>query len=261
MRAADFPYFDAPFLPFAHRGGATYPPNLHRENTTYAFGQAVELGYRYLETDVHATADGVLLAFHDTRLDRVTDQAGLIAELPYAQVRDARIGGHDPIPRLAELLIAFPDARFNIDAKSDLAVDLLARTIDEHEPHDRICVSAFSPARLHRLRVRMGRRVASSASSRGAAWNRFAPVLTRLLNTPAPALQIPLEHVVAGCRVQVVTPALVKAVHRAGKQVHVWTVNDAAVMERLLAAGVDGIFADRIDVLKSVLTARGRWYA
>ena len=259
MRAADFPYFDAPFLAFAHRGGATYPPNLHRENSAYAFRQAVALGYRYLETDVHATADGELLAFHDTRLDRVTDHSGLVAELPYAQVREARIGGHDPIPRLADLLTEFPRARFNIDAKSDLAVDLLARTIAEFEAHDRVCVSSFSPARLHRLRVQVGRRVASSASSRGAAWNRFAPALTRLLNTPAPALQIPVRHVVAGRSVQVVTPGLVRAVHRAGKQVHVWTVDDAAVMEQLIDAGVDGIFADRVDTLKSVLTERELW--
>ena len=73
MRAAEYAYFDAPFAAFAHRGGATYPPNLHRENSLHAFPQAVDLGYRYLETDVHATADGVLLAFHDAVLDRVTD--------------------------------------------------------------------------------------------------------------------------------------------------------------------------------------------
>jgi len=259
MRAADFPYFDVPFLAFAHRGGATYPPNLHRENSAYAFGQAVSLGYRYLETDVHATADGVLLAFHDSHLDRVTDRTGLIAELSYAEVGRARIGGNDPIPRLADLLVQFPQARFNIDAKSDLAVDVLARTIAEHEAHDRVCVSSFSPRRLHRLRAAAGPRVASSASSRGVLVNRFAPSLTRLLNTSAPALQIPVEQLVAGRRLQVLTPALVKAVHRAGKQVHIWTIDDPDVMGQLIDAGVDGILSDRIDRLKTVLTARGLW--
>jgi glycerophosphoryl diester phosphodiesterase len=259
MRAADYAYFDAPFLPFAHRGGATYPAHLHRENSAYAFAGAVALGYRYLETDVHATSDGVLLAFHDPRLDRVTDRQGMIADLPYAQVREALIGGHDPIPTLAELFIAFPEARFNIDAKSDAAVDLLADTIVEHEAQARVCVSSFNSSRLHRLRRRLGPEVASSASTRGIAWNRFAPALTGLLNTSAPALQIPVSYPVAGRQLQVLTPGLIKAVHRAGKQVHIWTIDDAESMEKLIDAGVDGIFTDRIDTLKTVLTQRGLW--
>lgn len=259
MRAADYAYFDAPFIPYAHRGGATYPPNLHRENTEYAFGQAVALGYRYLETDVHATADGVLLAFHDPRLDRVTDRTGVVAQLPYAQVKEALIGGRDPIPTLAELFVRFPQARFNIDAKSDLAVDLLANTIEEYEAHDRVCLSSFGVSRLHRLRRRVGNRVASAASFYGVAWNVFAPAFTRLLNTPAPALQMPRESLILGRQRRVLTPALVAAVHRAGKQVHVWTIDEADVMEELIDSGVDGIFTDRIDTLKTVLQQRGRW--
>lgn len=259
MRAADYAYFDVPFIPYAHRGGALYPPNLHRENTAYAFGQAVALGYRYLETDVHATADGVLLAFHDSRLDRVTDRSGLISELSYAEVKDARIGGHDPIPTLAELFAKFPQCQFNIDAKSEGAVDLLADTIEEYEAQDRVCVSSFSVRRVHRLRRRLGRRVASAASMYGIAWNRFVPVLNRLLNTPAPVLQMPVEYVVLGRKRRILTPALLDVVHRAGKVVHIWTIDDAEQMSELIDAGVDGIFTDRIDTLKTVLTQRGLW--
>ena len=259
MRADDYAFFRAPFLPFAHRGGARYAPNLHRENTRHAFEQAAALGYRYFETDVHATADGVLLAFHDDRLDRVTDRSGLVAALPWAEVAQARIHGRDPIPRLAELLTAFPDARFNIDAKSPGAVDLLADTVEELEAWDRVCVSSFGVRRLHRLRRRLGRRVASSASAAGVAANRFLPWLTRVLNTSAPALQIPVRHLLGGREVMLLTPALVRAAHRAGKQVHVWTVDDAPLMEWLLEQGVDGIFTDRVDTLKDVLTAHGRW--
>jgi glycerophosphoryl diester phosphodiesterase len=261
MRAADYAYFDAPFIPYAHRGGAKYGPNLHRENTAYAFGQAVALGYRYLETDVHATADGVLLAFHDPRLDRVTDRSGVIAEMPYVAVKEALIGGTDPIPTLAELFVRFPRARFNIDAKSDLAVDLLADTIEEYEAHDRVCLSSFGVNRLHRLRRRLGKRVASAATMHGVAWNVFAPALTRVLNTPAAALQMPVDSLILGRQRRVLTPALITAVHRAGKQVHVWTIDDPGQMEELIDAGVDGIFTDRIDTLKAVLTQRGRWTA
>jgi glycerophosphoryl diester phosphodiesterase len=261
MRAADYAYFDAPFIPYAHRGGAKYPPNVGRENTEFAFSQAVALGYRYLETDVHATADGVLLAFHDPRLDRVTDRRGVIAEMPYAEVKEALIGGHDPIPTLAALFVRFPDARFNIDAKSEAAVELLADTIEEHEAHERVCLSSFGVSRLHRLRRRLGPRVASAATMHGVAWNVFAPALTRVLNTPAAALQMPVESLILGRQRRVLTPALIKAVHRAGKQVHVWTIDDQQSMEELIDAGVDGIFTDRVDTLKSVLTTRGLWTA
>ena len=82
------PYLDHPgILAFAHRGGAEE----HPENTLRAFTAAVNMGYRYLETDVHITADGVLLAFHDDRLDRVSDGSGLIQALPWSVVRQARV--------------------------------------------------------------------------------------------------------------------------------------------------------------------------
>jgi glycerophosphoryl diester phosphodiesterase len=259
MRAADYAFFDVPFTAFAHRGGATYEPNLYRENSMYAFKEAVALGYRYLETDVHATRDGVLLAFHDRVLDRVTDHRGAVAELNYAEIAEARIHGLDPIPLLSELLTEFPDARFNIDAKSPAAVALLAETIAEFEAYDKVCVCSFGVRRLYELRRRLGWRVPSAASAVGIAANRFLPWLTWALNTPAPVLQLPISVPMLGSQLTVLTAALVEAVHRAGKKVQIWTVDDAATMERLIDAGVDGIFADRIDTLKDVLTRRGLW--
>ncbi|MGI8457999.1 MAG: glycerophosphodiester phosphodiesterase family protein [Propionibacteriaceae bacterium] len=264
MRAADYSFFDAPFLALAHRGGAQYGPNLHRENTRHAFDQAYALGYRWFETDVHATADGVLLAFHDDRLDRVTAGHGLIGDLPYAAVQDELIGGQDPIPTLDELLDAFPDVRFNIDAKAPPAVPLLARAIANHEAYDRVCVSSFGIRRLHHLRRLLGPRVASAASSLGVGWNRFAPAATRLLGSPAPALQMPLTFTLPtpggrGRVIDALTPALLRTAHAAGKQVHIWTVDDATVMHDLIDRGIDGIFTDRIDTLKDVLVERGLW--
>lgn len=258
MRASEYSFFDAPFLAFAHRGGAHYRPNLGRENTLYAFGQAVDLGYRYLETDVHATADGVLVAFHDDRLDRVADRVGMIAELSWAELSGVQIGGQDTIPVFTELLAAFPQVRFNVDAKSEQAVDLLAAAIHEHEAYERVCVSSFSPARLHRLRSLLPG-VASAVTSRGVLWNRFAPWLTGLLNSPAPAFQLPISHRWHGRQIRILTPRLIAAAHRAGKHVHVWTVDEAAEIDRLLDAGVDGIFTDRVDTLKDVLTSRNLW--
>ena len=259
MRAADFAYFDAPRpIGLAHRGGAKIPANLHRENTMAAFREAVGMGYRYLETDVHATADGVLLAFHDLRLDRVTDRFGRIAELPYAAVESARIHGTEPIPLLSDLLEEFPDARINIDVKAPGAIEPLAELIRAHAAIDRVCVASFSDRRLRAVRRLLGPRLATSAGPAEVAALRLAPGrITGWLRSPAAVLQLPSGHVVGGRRLDLVTPALVDRAHLMGKHVHVWTIDDAAEMHRLFDLGVDGIVSDRIDTLADVLADRG----
>ena len=127
-------------LAIAHRGGALDG----RENSMAAFARAVELGYRYLETDVQVTADDVLVVFHDDRLDRVTDRPGEIGSLTWREVRAARIGGTDPIPLFADVLASWPDVRVNVDPKSDRAVGPLVRTIRAAGALDRVCIGSFS---------------------------------------------------------------------------------------------------------------------
>lgn len=154
--ASRWPFLDHPGpLAFAHRGGASDAP----ENTLPAFARAVELGYRYVETDVHVTSDGVLLAFHDDVLDRVTDRTGVVADLPWDEVRAARVDGVEPIPLLEDLLGTWPDLRVNIDPKHDAAVDALADAIERTGAFDRVCVGSFSDRRLRRLRQRLGERL------------------------------------------------------------------------------------------------------
>jgi len=259
VRAQDFAYFDGPTpVGLAHRGGAAYGPNVGIENTLAAFRAAVELGFRYLETDVHATSDGELLAFHDDRLDRVTDGQGLISSMPYAAVRDVLVGGREPVTRLTDLLEEFPTTRINIDVKAPGAVEPLVRVVKQHNAIDRVCIGSFSEARLRAVRKGLGPRLATAAGQVGTGHLRFAPGFTlRWLATPAPVLQIPESHVLKGCTVRLVTPAFVDRVHRLGKHLHVWTVDDRADMERLLDWGVDGIVSDRIDTLAEVLDARG----
>jgi glycerophosphoryl diester phosphodiesterase len=260
-----FPYLDdlldqpGTVLAFAHRGGAYHPDIEGLENTLQAFTHAVELGYGYLETDVHVTSDGVLLAFHDTVLDRVTDRTGAIAESTYADVQRARINGSDAVPTLAELFDAFPEARFNIDLKAAGTVPALARFLDEREAWDRACVGSFSGRRLREFRRLTGGRVATSASPGEVVAYRLLPSpVARLVTRGRPrALQVPHR---AG-PFTIVTPGLVRRAHRAGVHVHVWTIDDPAEMKTLIARGVDGLMTDRTDILRAVLTEGGRWRA
>jgi glycerophosphoryl diester phosphodiesterase len=263
VRAADFPYLDAPTpLALAHRGGAAYGPNQGLENTLAAFRRAIDMGYRYVETDVHATSDGRLVAFHDSVLDRVSDTRGAIAALTYDAVREARVAGAEPIPLLAELFEEFPDIRVNIDIKSDAAVAPTIREVLRHRAAERVCVASFSERRLRAARAALGPRVATAAGQVGTALLRFTPSLvSRLLHTPAPVLQIPALHRLGGRTVTLVTPGLVRRAHGLGKQVHVWfhpwSREDAPEMHRLLDLGVDGIVTDHIHVLRDVLADRG----
>jgi glycerophosphoryl diester phosphodiesterase len=258
-----FPFLDAGLdrpgavLAFAHRGGAHHPEIVGLENTLTAFEHAAALGYTYLETDVHATRDGVLLAFHDRVLDRVTDRQGTIAELRYDEVASAVVGGRERVPTMADLLEALPRARFNIDLKSESAVEPLARLVEATGSHDRVCVGAFSEARLAAARRLLGPRVATSCGPVAAAVTRFTPgALSRTaLHRRGDVLQLPHRR----GRVTVVTAGLVRAAHAAGRPVHVWTIDDAAQMHELLDLGVDGIMTDRTDVLREVLLERGQW--
>jgi glycerophosphoryl diester phosphodiesterase len=244
-------------LAFAHRGGAFHPEIEGLENTLAAFEHAVALGYRYLETDVHATSDGVLLAFHDAVLDRVTDRVGRIADLSYDEVRSVRIGDREEIPRLTTLLEAFPDARFNIDIKSDSAVAPLAELVRRTRAHDRVCVGAFSDGRIRDFRRQMDRRVATTCGVGAVIGTRFAPArrVARALRGVGDVLQVPHRR----GPLRVVTPELIRRAHDAGRPVHVWTVDDTDEMHHLLDLGVDGLMTDRTDVLRDVLVARGQW--
>lgn len=259
MRAIDHPYFDAPPLALAHRGGACDTAGLARENTLAAFEAAAAAGYRYLETDVHLTADGVLIAFHDDELDRVTDGRGRIAQLSWDQVSRARIDGTEPVPTLRELLRALPQARVNIDLKADGTPEATLWALRELRATDRVCIGSFSSARLRRFR-RLARRdgVATSAGPLGVAALRLLPAaVSRWLHTPGLAYQVPVWHRLLGMRIEVVTPGFVRVAHAIGRQVHVWTINDAAQMHRLFDLGVDGIVTDRLDLLAQVLADRG----
>ena len=245
-------------LAFAHRGGAYHPDIEGLENTLAAFEHAVALGYDYLETDVHVTRDGVLLAFHDAVLDRVTDQRGEIATSTYAEVRRALVAGREEVPTLARLFDEFPDARFNIDLKSGGAVAPLAEFVAARGAWDRVLVGSFSPRRLRLFRELTRGRVPTSAHPLEVALFRLLPsgrLADRLTRGRVAALQIPRRR----GRLVVTTRGLVRRAHAAGKHVHVWTVDDPDEMRELLDLGVDGLFTDRTDVLKAVLAERGQW--
>ncbi len=246
---ARHPYLDhdGP-IAFAHRGGSDVAP----ENTSAAFEHAVSLGYRYLETDVHRTTDGVLVAFHDADLNRTCGVDRRIGEMSAAEVADARIDGDHEIPLMADLFERFPDVNFNIDAKSDESIEPLVTLVERFDVLDRVCLASFKLARLRRMRSMLGDRLLTNMSPTEVASLRLSG---RVPGSAWRAAQVPTRF----GAITLVDERFVSSAHARGIPVHVWTIDDRAEMERLLDVGVDGIMTDSTGLLRDVLTERGHW--
>jgi glycerophosphoryl diester phosphodiesterase len=206
---------------------------------------------------VHATADGVPVVLHDPDLARVSGNAGLVARLRWADLTTVRVGGAAAVPRLDDVLAAWPRIRFNIDVKADAAAGPAVAAVQRAGAGDRVLLASFDDARLTRLRALAGPRVASSLGRRAVARLRAAS-LAGLRFRPAAgvvAAQVPVRH----GRLRVVDGRLLACAHRAGLQVHVWTIDDPEEMCRLLDLGVDGIMTDRIETLRDVFAERDLW--
>ena len=264
-----YPYLDVDGpIALAHRGGApgagpdAAPAAALRagtaENSLAAFAGAVDLGYRYLETDVVATADGVLLTFHDRNLARLVGDPTPVAQMTYADIRRVRTTGNEPIATLEEVLGTWPDVRVNIDVKEARAVAPLVDVIRRTNSLERICVASFSERRIAAVRRALGPQLCTSFGPRRVALLRAASThrLARLMAPRrVPCVQIP-ERL---GRVRILTPALIDLAHENGQRLHLWTINDRDEIIRLLDLGVDGIVSDAIDTLRDVMIERGHW--
>lgn len=234
------------FIAFAHRGGSQQYP----ENSLAAFQHAWDVGFRYFETDVQVTADGVLVAFHDDDLQRTCSVPQLISQMNWSEVSQARIDGREAIPTLAELMEEFPEAYFNIDAKSDAAVGPLIAHLRRTSALPRVCIGSFSHSRLMKIRSLLGDAVCTTASPREVGqW-----LLGRVPSGPS-CLQVPIRY----GKVQVVTERRIRLAERAQCPVHVWTVDDPNTMQQLIDIGVHGIMTDRGDVLRNVAQLNALW--
>ena len=245
-----------PFLAFAHRGGTID----HPENTLEAFQSAVDHGFEYLETDVHASRDGELYAFHDDDLDRVAGIPGAIGDLDSSELDGLRFDGYR-LPRFDEVLSTWPTVHVNVDPKSDSAVVPLTRALRRHGAIDRVCVGSFSDRRIAWCRRELGPELCTSMGPREVVrlWLRSRGLPTAPFETPC--AQVPRRNELPGPLALDFDARFVETAHELGIDVHVWTLNDADAINEAVDIGVDGIMTDRPDVLRSVLIERGRWGA
>jgi glycerophosphoryl diester phosphodiesterase len=252
-------------VPFIHRGGAAVVP----EDTIQGFHEGLKYGDGVVECDVHSTLDGELVVMHDPRVDRTTDGSGLISQLSYADVakldagyRFSTDGGKTfpwrgkgvTVPTLAQVYQEFPSSPVNIEIKKTPrhnVEQLVAAAIEAPGAQSRTLVVSQSWATMRRFREASKNQVATASSTLELLlyWLLSLVHLTWLIDPPFQALQPPEKY--KGLRV--VRPGFIRAAHRQGLRVDVWTIDDEADMRRLLSWGVDGIMTDRPDVLARVL--------
>lgn len=226
------------------------------ENTQLAFDRALAAGATHIETDVHASKDGIAVICHDAELDRIASTSASVAELTFAELSALTLPNGQRLISLSEALASLPDAHFNIDVKDARAVAPTAEAVLAADATSRVLITSFSERR-RRDTVRLLPGVASSASASRfalavvAAKLGLSPVVRRALRGLV-AVQVPQR---AG-PLRITTPRVIRAMHRAGVEVHVWTVNDEHEMTSLLDLGIDGLVTDRTDLAVPLVAAR-----
>lgn len=258
-----------PPLHIAHRGGAA----LYPENTLTAFEAAVaEHRTDAIETDVHLSADGVVVVCHDATLARCSDSDRPVAALTAAELakvdaayRFTADGGQSfpfrgrgiGVPTLAEVLSAWPELPLNIELKSDdpRLIEAFVKAVRGAGAAKRICCGSEHDAVGFALAEALPEATHFYPSGPGAAF-----VLTTLQGGDPPidarftVLDMPAEY--GG--MPLITPRLLEVAAATGRFVNVWTIDEADEMHRLLDLGVGGVMTDRPDRLRAVLDARAK---
>ena len=230
---------------FAHRGGSLEAA----ENTLEAFQYALDIGCEYIETDVQLSKDGIPYIFHDDDLVRIMEVDKKFSDLESSEIKALKIFEHYSIPTLQECLQKFPNMKFNIDLKTDAVKHAALHIIKEENAMHRICIASFSDERIAYARkyapelcFSMGPREILNLKLK--TWGLSSKI------SHGNCVQVPIYQY----GLKIVTKRFVKKIHALGLKIHVWTINDASTMQRLIDIGVDGIITDKPKLLKGLLS-------
>ena len=238
----------------AHRGLSRTPTGeAIDENTIPAFVAAIAAGATHIESDIQVTSDGIAVLFHDNDLSRVAGRQFLISSLTLEQLNQLKLEHGGSVPTLQETLKALPEARFNLDFKTQAAIASATKVISQCQAQNRVLIASFSDGRRAAAQALLPQAVGSAGGAR--AFGLFLCLalglqpLARLLAKPVVALQLPLG---AG-PVRFDRAWFIASVHSVGLEVHFWTINEPAEMQRLIGFGADGIVTDRADLAVAAL--------
>ncbi len=232
------------FTPIAHRGG----DEVAFENTFEAFADSYALGYRWLETDVQISRDGILYAMHDYNLKRVVGININIDQLYSEDLDQILINGKHRIPRIATLLRKFHDVTFNLDAKNINAAKALVNLLNNNKSFQNLCLGSFSHNTKNYMRKFLKRDLPMSFSQ----WEVFSLILNIKFNKHAKYNASYLQTPKSYLGYKLISKKLLDYCKKNGIKVHVWTINERSDMKKLIAMGVDGIMTDKCRTLLDV---------
>ena len=248
---SNFNFLNDNFLAFAHRGGKDFGP----ENSLKSFICAHEIGYKYLETDVHLSKDGYLIAFHDESLDRVTNKSGFIKDLNLNDIKKAKIHDVEEIPLLIDLLENLPECFFNIDCKSDDTVIPLIKLIKKYSLLDRVCIGSFSQKRINFIRRSLGPNLKTSMGPNEILFAKILSNFSVRLDFRSTYASLPMKKY----GFKLLNKKYINFLKENNQKVIAWTINDESEMRLLIKRGVDGIMTDNILLLKNILKEENKW--
>ncbi len=252
---------------FGHRGAAALAP----ENTLPSFALAAAFGVEYLELDVHASSDGVIVVHHDDLVDRTTDGSGPVRQMAWRDLESLDAGHRFTVdgksfpyrgqgvrvPTLEAVLRAHPEGRFNIEIKQGdpPIVDEVVAILRRAGVVERTLLAAEHASIMTAIRDAVGDEIVTGSSTEDvlAFFTRLEEGTLDSYHPPGVALQIPTDF---GDRV-LVSPESIAGAHAVGLEIHVWTINQPEEIARLLRLGVDGVMSDAPGLVTAAIAARG----
>lgn len=257
-------FFEGDVLVISHQGG----DGLYPGNTLYAFEQSAKMGVDVLELDIHASKDGHLVVIHDETVDRTTDGSGLVKEKTLAELQTLDAGYHwSPqrkgegfpyrgqgitIPSLEQIFQTFPDFRINIEIKQKepQITESLCNLIRKYQRQEQVLVVSFHDSEIKDFRQRCPDVVTAGAPNEiRNFYILHRTFLTNVYQAHMDAFQVPEYQ----GSTHILSKRFVQDAKHKNIQVHVWTVDEVADMQRTIALGTHGIITDRPDRLMKLL--------
>lgn len=244
-------FFGNTLLNFAHRGFTASAP----ENSLAAFAAALEVGAHGIELDVRTCKTGEIVVFHDPTLARMTNGRGFVKNKSLEELQALRIRFRDQvtdehIPTLDEVIELIKGRLIlNVEIKTtglpkDHIEEKVVAILRRQGMESSTIVSSFNPLVVRRLRKVAGKVLTGFLIDKNFHVSRSEILLSKFSGAKA----IHIEKTLA-------TQVFITKIKDLGFRCLVWSVNDFALMERLVKLGVDGIITDKPDLLKTVNTS------
>ena len=231
------------FIGLSHRGNS----KKFIENSFEAFNSVVQMGYKYIETDLRMTLDKEVIAFHDPDLKRLFNLDLQVKDLTFNEIANLFKEKNCSLLTLEDVLKEFPKIYFNIDLKVEEVIQDSIKVVADFNAFDRVCFASFHSNRTGKV-LRYNQNAIVSMGMKDIALFKFF----KFNNKNKKIIQIPLKWK----GIKILTRNLIQKAHKSNLLVHVWTINDRKLINNLIDLGVNGIVTDEPELLMEIMKER-----